>query len=66
MWWDQCVAVDGGGVHREVSGGISARGIVIARGGDAQHCYACDHKRQTVLNTYDATVVTQQADMRPS
>ncbi|MFN8517920.1 MAG: hypothetical protein U0667_00710 [Chloroflexota bacterium] len=49
----------GGGVHREVSGGVSARGIVIARGGDAQHCYAWDHKRQTVLNTYDATVVTQ-------
>lgn len=35
------------------------RGDASRRSRNAQGCWANDHKRQTTLNTYDATVVTQ-------
>lgn len=48
----------GGGVFRELtSTTVGARGIVIARTCDASDCYAWDHRYQTVLSTYDATLV---------
>jgi hypothetical protein len=50
----------GGGVFRELtSTTVGARGIVIARGCDATQCEAWDHKRQTILSTFSATVVTR-------
>lgn len=48
----------GGGVYRELtSTTVSARGIVIARTCNVTTCEAWDYKRQTVMTTYDATVV---------
>jgi len=48
----------GGGVFKELtSTTVSARGIVIGNGCSATVCQTVDHKRQTILSTYNATVV---------
>jgi hypothetical protein len=50
----------GGGVFREITDGtLGARGTVVAGGevGPAPNCVRYDHKRQTILNFYNATVV---------
>lgn len=49
----------GGGLFRElVSGYISARGIVHGGGCDVSECVGLFVKVQTILNVYDATIVT--------
>ncbi len=48
----------GGGVFRELADGtISARGTVVGGGCDETTCRRYDHKRQTILNFYNATVI---------
>lgn len=48
----------GGGVYRELTDGtLSARGMVKATGCNVTTCARWDHKRQTILTFYDATVV---------
>ncbi len=53
----------GGGVFRETeAGNLSARGTVVGGGVSgnppAFTCYRQDHKRQTIMSHYNATIVT--------
>lgn len=52
----------GGGVYRELSGGVlGARGDVVAGGCDTSTCDRYDTKLQTILSVYDATVITSDS-----
>lgn len=49
----------GGGVFRDFSTSLSARGIVIAAGCNVTTCARWDHKLSSVKSFFSATVVTQ-------